>query len=334
MQYKEGKVSVVGDIHLSLRSGLAGQNDWERDRFIELFNHVALNDSAIVVLNGDIFDKAKVTYEEVGLFFEGIQILNDADKDVYVTDGNHEELSKDKTTFDYLPHSGFIRVKTGAISFEGVDLWLVGHPYISYIEKDLLPISYDRKNVLLSHYRSDIGYAPSEIDNELVSDRFNDAVLSDIHYRLTPAHNIQYTSSPYGIHFTPDKDYGYCTIDIKNGDYKIDFIKLNLPSKVKLTVKQSDLKETLKTLDIANKYNIEITGVSSSESLVDLADNQDVITKFKFSDLEDDIMEVVTDDLREAGNVSVSDIIMVALDDVELTIEELDKAKKFLKEVL
>ena len=334
MELNNTKISNVGDIHLNLRSTSVEQNSWERTRFLLLINVLATNDSGIILLNGDTFDKAKATYEEIGLFYEGIEILESHGKIIYVTDGNHEEISDGVTTFDYLPHKGYSRIKVDSLSFDGVDVWIVGHPYINMIDKGLLPISYDKKNILISHYRSDIGYADAEIDNEKVSSTFDDTILSDIHYRLSPAHNIQYTSSPYGIHFTPDKDYGYCTLEIADGDYKIEFIKLDLPSKVKVVIKQKDLTDTLPTLDTANRYNLEVVGISNSENLMSISEKQDFITKFNFTDIEDSIMEVITDDLKEAGDVSVSEIIMIALDDVELSDSELVKAKKILQEVL
>ena len=326
------KVSIVGDIHLNMRSNSLEHSEWERERFLELFTTIADNDSNILILNGDIFDKAKPTFQEIGVFYEALEML--PDMDVYVLDGNHEELSDTSTTFDYLPTAGFSRLKVADLTFNGVTLWCVGHPHIDNISKDLLPISYDTKNILISHYRSDIGYAKEEVDNDLVSRRFDDAVLSDIHYRLTPADNIQYTSSPYGIHFNPDKDYGYCTILIEpSSTYEIDFIKLSLPSKVKVTCTVQELSDTLSTLDKSNKYNVEVSGASTSEALLEL-EKYSNITKFSFSEVVQEDTVSITDELKEAGDVSVTDIIMVALDDVELSSEDLKLAKAILTEVL
>lgn len=325
------KISISGDIHLNLRSANESYIDWERDRFIALFNTLASDDSDTVVLSGDIFDKAKPTFQEIGLLYEGIELLSD--KVVYIIDGNHEELSDTTTTFDYLPQAGYTRIKADVLTFDSTYIWLVGHPHIDLITKDLLPIMYDKKNILISHYRSDIGYAKEEVDNELVSRRFDDTILSDIHYRLTPADNIQYTSSPYGIHFTPDKDYGYCTLEISNDGYNIEFVKLSLPSKIKITTTVADLPDTLQQLDPTNLYNLEISGSSTSETLMLIGDTP-CVSKFIFSELVVDDMEEIADDLKAAGDNSISEIIMVALDDVELSEEELLRAEQILKEVL
>ena len=331
LKHKNCKVSISGDLHLNLRAVGVGAADWERDRFIALFEELAGNDSDIIILNGDIFDKAKPTFLEIGLFYEVLNLLNK--KTVYVIDGNHEELSATQTVFDYLPEAGFNRIKVGSLDFDKVSLWLVGHPHISNIEKDLLPITFDKKNILISHYRSDIGYADAEIDNELVSNRFDDTILSDIHYRLFPAHNIQYTSSPYGIHYTPDKDYGYCVIDITNAGYEIEFIKLALPSKVKLTTTLENLEDTLTQLDKANKYNLEISGASTTENLAHIGKYPSVNT-FSFSEEVQEDYQDIANDLKTSSDDSISDIIMLALEDVELNTDELTRAKKILAEVL
>lgn len=332
LNFNLSKITVSGDIHLNMRSNISENNAWERERFLLLFTEFAGNDSNIIILNGDIFDKAKPTFLEIGVFYEGIQKLKD--KTVYIVEGNHEELSTKSTTFDFLPEAGFSRIKADCLSFPHVYLWLVGHPYISNIEKDLLPIMYDKKNILISHYRSDIGYAKEEVDNSIVSSRFDDAVLSDIHYRLFPADNIQYTSSPYGIHFTPDKDYGYCTIDATKPNYKIDFIKLDLPCKVKLTVKADTLKDTVKQLDKANRYNLEVLGEATTDNLSQISDRSEV-SKFTFSGLGgEESVKDITDDMKVLANSTLEDIIMQSIADVDFTEKQFSRAKTILSEVL
>ncbi len=330
--YEEVNVTISGDIHLNLRSNDSEVILFEYDRFLKLFKEFSENDSDIIILNGDIFDKAKPSFKEIGLFYEGLELLKN--KTVFVVEGNHEELSKTQTTFDYLPEVNFRRIKADVLTFNSTYLWLVGHPHIDNIKKDLLPIMYDKKNILISHYRSDIGYADAEVDNEMVSNRFDDAILSDIHYRLSPADNIQYTSSPYGIHFTPDKDYGYCTVSISKKGYNIEFKKLLLPSKAKVTTTTEDLKETLKQLEKSFLYNIEVSGKSSSEHLDELNKYSNVV-KFSFSEQEgQEEFEDITDELKASSEASVIDIIITALDDGVLEEDEMERARKVLSEVL
>jgi len=325
-------LSIVGDIHLNLRT--KEYEEWERDRFLQLFHTLAADDSDIVILNGDTFDKALATLQEIGVFYEGINILTTAGKEVYITDGNHEELDKDTTTFSLLPHDGYTHIKADYLESNSTYIWLVGHPYIQSITDDYFPIMTDKKNILVSHYRSDIGVADEEIDNNLVSDRFDDTILSDIHYKLVPADNIRYTSSPYGIHFTPAKTYGYCMVRLNPEGYEVEDITLNLPSKEKVICKDDTLKDTLAALDEANVYKIEIIGDSNSEALLAIQDASNV-SKFSFTETtkSTDVDDVADELLIEMQN-SVEDIIIVALADLELTDDEVERAKKIIQEEL
>lgn len=325
-------LSIVGDIHLNLRDKrLEG---WERNRFIQLFKTLAEDDSNIVVLNGDIFDKAIVTLFEVAVFFEGIKLLTDAGKEVYVIDGNHEEIDDKRTTFDLLPHEGFTRFKADCIEFDSLYLWLVGHPHIATLDSPNFPIAKDKPNILLSHYRSDIGVAHEEVNNGVVSGRFTESILSDIHYKLEPAENIRYTSSPYGVTYTKDKFYGYTKLYINKKDFEIKDVQLHLPSKVKISVRAGDIVETFGTLDDDNMYKVEIVGQSSSEILQKIQEHSN-ITSFYFTENHDDEMIAdITDELRVELHNSLQEIILVALDDLELTQEERDRAAKVLQEEL
>ena len=325
-------ISIIGDIHLNLRT--KEYEAWERARFLALFTTVAEDASTIVFLNGDTFDKAQATLQEIGLLYEGINILRGAGKEVYITDGNHEEIDRETTTFDLLPHDGYTRIKVNCFEAASTYVWLVGHPHINFITAEHFPIMTDKKNVLVSHYRSDIGVAAEEIDNSLVSTRFDDTILSDIHYRLVPADNIRYTSSPYGIHFSPAKDYGYCMLHITDEGYEIEDITLNLPSKEKVICKEAELQDTLDSLDDANIHKLEIIGDSSSESLLALRASPSV-SKFSFTETtkSSDVGDI-TDELLVTMHNSVEEVIVVALSDLELTDEEMERAKKIIQEEL
>jgi len=326
------KISIAGDIHLNLRDkDLA---EWERERFLLLFEELANDGSNIIILSGDIFDKAVATLYEIAVFYEGIEILKGAGKQVFVIDGNHEELSATQTTFDLLPHEAYTRIKSDCIEFNSIYLWLVGHPHIKSLEGSSFPIAKDKPNILISHYRSDIGFVGEEISNELISSMFTETILSDIHYKLTPAENIRYTSSPYGISYTPNKTYGYCQIHINENGFVVNDVELDLPSKIKLVVKKDELQDTVDSLDKKNRYKIEIIGNSDSETLQTLQDVS-CVTKFSFSEnFDDEMVDDITDELLVEMHNSLQDVIMVALGDLELTDEEKELARKVLQEEL
>lgn len=329
---KHTKMSIGGDFHLNLRD--SSLEDWERDRFLSIFDEFANNDSTLIVLNGDIFDKAKPTLQEIGVFYEGLDILAKSGKDVLLIEGNHEELGGTNTTYDHLPHTNFTRIKVDYLETSNFYIWMVGHPYISSITDGTLPIMHDKDNLLISHYRSDIGVAKEEIDNSIVSDMFVDTILSDVHYRLHPTDNIQYTSSPYNIHYTPQHDTGYITIEFKDDSYSILFHKLSLPSKYKVATKLEKLEDTLKQLVPIHRYNLEVVGTSSSEALQLISDYPNVV-KFSFTERDDAAMlDDLTDKLEEMSNTSLEEMIMTSLETFELTEKERELARTFITEEL
>jgi DNA repair exonuclease SbcCD nuclease subunit len=324
-------ISIGGDFHLNLRD--KNTASWERGRYLALMETFAADASDIVIFSGDVFDKANATLEEISVFFEGIDIIKAAGKEIYIIEGNHEEISDKLTTFDMLPQAGFTKISAHSLTFEGVNLWLVGHPKINIITSSALPLDKTKKNILISHYRSDIGFAQEEVSNAIVSEKFDDTILSDIHYRLQPAPNIRYTSSPYGIHYTPEKEYGYCMLELSDGDYKITDVNLTLPSKIKITCTKKELPSVLEQLDPQNMYKLDITGEVDAEALKSLKDTS-CVSKFMFNDASNDNVEDVADELLVTMHKSLSEVIVVALGDLELTDEELELAKKILKEEL
>ena len=319
-------VSVSGDIHINLRD--VDTKLWEVGRVLQLFTTLANDSSNIVILSGDIFDKANATLEEIGLFYEGLELLQD--KRVYIIEGNHEELSEYETTFKFLPSGKYTLVQSDYLVHPTSYIWLVGHPHIHPLVKDNFPIMKDKKNILISHYRSDIGFAKEEISNEIISDKFTNTILSDIHYRLYPAENIRYTSSPYGIHFSPKKEYGYTQIYFSKNGFEIKDITLDLPSKIKVTTSSDKLEDTLKSLSDKHLYKLEITGEVSSLMLGMLAEAPNVY-KFSFEELEDTVEDIAEELLVSMGN-SVEDLLVVALGDLSLSEEELNRAKAIIKE--
>ncbi len=321
------KIAVVGDIHLSLRGK---DNQWELDRFESLFDILAAEDVNRVLINGDIFDKSVPTLMEIAAFYDAVNKIKTSGKECFVIDGNHEELSSKKTTFDFLPHTNFTHLKLFSEIISGVEVWYVGHPYIQALNNG--SVTPQKPSILFSHYRSDIGFAKEEVSNSKVSSMFSHSVLSDIHYRLSPAENIEYTSSPYGIHFSPEKEYGYVVVDINDGDYSIEFKQLHLPSKIKLQVEAKDLETAVQLLDDTNKYNIEVLGEENSD-FIKLLKNKECVEKFSFISEEEDIEDIKDDIILSTVN-SVTGIIEISLEDLELTDEEKNAAKRLLREVI
>ena len=275
------RLIIVGDIHLRLRGNISS---WLRDRFILLAKELAEKEADIIVLNGDIFDKAQINFEEMSAFYTFINIIHNSGKEVIVISGNHEELTTKSTTFDFIPQHNFTYYKKKVITIENVDLLFVGHPYISDIfsEASVLTSKY---KVLISHYRSKLRFAEEEVDNEAVSNLFNNTILSDIHYPYNPLPNISYTSSPYSTAFVKDVAYGYMQLDISLGAYKIKFLPLDLPCLKLIEVSVYDCEALLNKLSTKHLYKIRIFG-KENFNLVSMMEKNDKIVQFEFIEKE------------------------------------------------
>ena len=323
------KVSVCGDIHINLRA--VDLIAWETDRVLQLFTLLANNDSDVIILSGDVFDKPIATLAEVGLFFEGVALLREQGKEVYVIDGNHEVIDDIHTTFHYLPKYWFTHVTSGFFETSHTYLWLVGHPLIGSLTKPNFPIITDKKNILISHYRSDLGFVEAEVDNDIISDVFDDTVLSDIHYKFSPKENIRYTSSPYSIHYVPTKEYGYTTITFSSEGYTIEDKKLDLPSKIKLSCTLETLNKTLEEVDTKHLYKVEVRGEATTEALALLGKYHN-IKSFSFSSPYIEVEDLV-DDISTYEEGSLKDLVRTVLP-TDLSEGELHRVHEIIEEEL
>jgi DNA repair exonuclease SbcCD nuclease subunit len=295
-------------------------------------------------LNGDIFDKVKpASYEEIAAFFEFVDKISPG-VDVYVIAGNHEEIKGTTTIFDYLPEHSYRYLKTFTLEFmDSVRLHCVGHPYLETIMGGLL-VDEDKYNILISHYRSDIGVAVEEVDNDYVSEHFDYAVLSDIHLKYCPKKNICYTSSPYGVHYDrPGVYYGYFTIDIpQRGNAELQWVPLDLPTKVRLDYagreNKKDFEDWLDSVvEPQNLYKVVVPFPSSAEFMEVVGKYKNIkVVKFleEFSEEDTDFSEII-DELQEANNANLVDTIhRLVKDTSELPEKTLDVGYQTLKSLV
>jgi DNA repair exonuclease SbcCD nuclease subunit len=324
------KISVVGDIHLNLHQSFE-LNSWETSRFLELFNILAKDDSQIIVLNGDIFDRSKVTYEEISVFYQALKKIQH--KRIFVIAGNHEEFSSSSTIFDFLPEVGmFTYVKHGILQFRDYSIRLVGHPYLKEICNATTKTDY-----LFSHYRSKIQFADEEVDNDCVSNTYRFVILSDIHYPYNPCDNIIYTSSPYSIHFEDtETTYGYLTFEY-DGEHKVEFKQLDLPSKKKVIFDTADSDEVIpavKKLDSKHRYNVVVQGYRN-KTLEKLLSTYNHVAKISFVDSLEEIENAEDDTIIQSivdGAVKdIFELIESLMDDKYKTKKHIEAGRSLLK---
>jgi len=340
----DADIFICGDIHINLRKYV----EFEKNRVRELGRalQAAIRSSEnypMVILSGDIFDRAKPTYEEVALFYELLGYLEDAGK-VFVIAGNHEELGGSKTIFDYLPNYKFTYVKDGTITFNNVHLYLLGHPFIDQLENPAFPY-FEENNILISHYRSDIGVAPSEVDNDLVSEKFDLVILSDIHYDFQPYENIVYTSSPYSINFSEKGPiYGFIKLKIHGDTFEYERVGLDLPSKY-IIREDSTYIETEDFFrfiinDPKSLYRVKIpyTKLPNTKFYTQLSGMENVSIVLAEEGTEDEAemnYSDIVDSIQEKTNETLVDVIDRALKSgSDLPEEVLKEGKEFLKSLV
>jgi hypothetical protein len=264
-----------------------------------------------IVLTGDVFDLPHITLDELHTFYEGIAILTAAGKTVYIIGGNHENLNTKLTTFDKIPHLGFTYIKSGKIfSSAYCDVHCVEHLGIHKIPD--LVLDTKKTNVLLSHFRSGVGMIKEETNVQAISEKFDCVIASDIHYNYQPYPNIYYTSTPYGIHYTPKTFYGFIELSINKGDVSVDYVAVDLPSKYKITAKPSTVGALVKQVVKENDYvRVHVEGTPDELSELPELTSKFVSYNKVATEVDDSVLAGMVDDLSTAGTFDVFDTVKV-----------------------
>ena len=247
------KISVVSDVHLKLRRNA----EFELNRFELLITHIQESNADIIIFNGDLLDVARPTLEEIRALNIAMDKLHE--KAVYIVGGNHEAVTKDTDTYDYIHLNGKY------FNVEPIHKFNIGGTQIALCAwKNIHKLHLvDDCHILITHYRSKMeGLYDEEIDTSKFIDNYDLVLLGDIHSRYSPAPNVFYTGSPYPIHHITDSrvPYGYVSLDIDDdtGEYSWAYVDLDLPKKIKLEVAAKELDEVILNGD--HMYKIVIKG--------------------------------------------------------------------------
>ena len=224
------KIVVTGDIHINTNRF----PDFEHKRLKYLQDNINKLKPDLVVLNGDILDKAKPTLLDLRLFYK---FTSGIKSNVILISGNHEELSIRETCYDFIPEINYTYVPIGTFKFNDYKLLFVSHRLIKDIQKL-------KGDILFTHYRSAINlHTTDEYNNTLVSKKFKYTFLSDIHQKIEPYYNVRYTSSPNSLKFHQEVDqYGFYVITLDD-NIGIKYHKLNEYGKQRLIVSKDNIED-------------------------------------------------------------------------------------------
>jgi hypothetical protein len=287
---------------------------WASNRFLRLFTLLSECTASHIILGGDIFDMAKVSLEELKVFYEGVKILTDAEKVVWVISGNHENLSDSKTVFDFIPAVGFTYFEDSVLQIPGYDLYFVSHLKCKTIASKKKDISSQRQSVLFSHFRANFGtFIKGEIDVGEVSKIFNHCFVGDIHHTHTPFPNVTYPSSPYSVHFDLPRDFGYFLINLDK-EFSYTWERLDLPCKVLHKTTTEEVLAGL-SLDSQHIYKVVVQSSPSTEVSSKLMKNP-LVDNFEFKPVEITSTEEFDDlvlDLHSHKKEQVVDTLLLLL---------------------
>jgi len=297
-------IVFVSDIHLNLRKNY----DFELNRFMLLADELAKQKANLLVLGGDIFDKAYPNLDEIYAFYEFISKVKDSYQKILIISGNHEDLNKNETCFHKLPMLDYQYIeftKDGAFQADGVMLYFVSHHKI----KEILDIEVSKyTNLLFSHIRANIGVVKAEAPLSKISKHFDKVILGDIHIPYQPYKNIEYCGSPYTIQYEAPRETGYFYIELEKGNVNVEFKSLkHLPQKIRYDLSVKEYEELLPYLDKNNLYKIVLH--DNVQSLADLKIPKNVSIVFN-STIDNEEIEEQLVEIKRVGCIDVIDTLI------------------------
>jgi len=317
------KILFVSDIHLNLRKN----KEWEYNRFMLLGDLLLEQNGEILILGGDIFDKANPTLDELAAFYEFIAKLKDKFT-IYIISGNHEDLSSRETTFHKLPELNYIYYEftEKPIKIENWYFYFVSHHRINEIKK----VYPKERSVLFSHIRASIGIVKEEIPLRKYTKDFDYVFLGDIHipYQFN---NICYCGSPYTIVYEPKRNTKILLITINKKELNWEYIDTSyLPQKVLLQTDVKNYNKLLQTLSPINLYKIRVN--TNTQSVLNLENRKNVQLEI-LQNIDENVLQEQVELLQKEGQIDVYNTLFELLKTNDLSEEHYDKAYQLLLEI-
>jgi predicted phosphodiesterase len=241
-------IALVADIHIDTSEGTI----FETTRVLELARAIKDTGASKVWLLGDILNKSKPTHYDIitlGRFLDELNVL-----DVAYIDGNHERVRDGKYILDDIMQMFKISKLPNEFKLGNFKIIAIGHSELYKLEH------IESADLLLSHFRwSHPLYGKGEVKHEqLLRSKCENIILGDIHNFYKPHPNVTYISQPYASKYQTTQENGFILLDIKDAELAFKRVVTNLPTKIKLVVPLSKLIQILETLDLANKYVIDV----------------------------------------------------------------------------
>lgn len=234
-------ILFVADEHvLFRRKGVPAE--FEKARYSQLFDYLlnlSTHPNCVAVCHGgDCFDRAP-TIQETALV---VRYLNAVVKPTYVIPGNHEQLKKDTTFLSELSNmvsNPLVTIISDYATYNIADRAIDFIPFNRLKQFEKEGNSALNSELLITHVR---GCIPPHVTPEVdlsIFDRWKLVLAGDLHSHSNSQRNIVYAGSPLTTSFYRTKPKkGILKVDLDT--LGIEFIDLNLPALIKLTVESKD----------------------------------------------------------------------------------------------
>lgn len=231
----------VADEHvLFRRKGVP--TEFEKSRYSQLFDHLlnlSTNPNCVAVCHGgDCFDRSP-TLQETALV---VRYLNAVIKPTYVIPGNHEQIKKDTTFLSELSNmvsNPLVTIISDYATYNIANIAIDFIPFNRLKQFEKEGNTELNSKLLITHVR---GCIPPHVTPEVdlnIFNRWKLVLAGDLHSHSNSQRNIVYPGSPLTTSFYRNKPKkGILKVDLTT--LSVDFIDLNLPALLKLTVESKD----------------------------------------------------------------------------------------------
>ena len=313
------KILFTADLHIKVGQKNVPR-DWQKARFLSFFDKFCeqAKDADLVIIGGDIFDKAP-NLEELNLYFNLVTRLPTK---TYIYDGNHEATRKGSTFFEVLKGvterlNNNITVVLGAqqIEEQGEKIDFLPYTELYKLKTDAF-LELD-SSLLCTHVRADIPpHVTAEVDLNLFN-RWKTVLAGDLHSYTNSQRNILYPGSPLTTSFhRKEVKTGVILFDTKNHSH--EWLPLNLPQLLRKTVQ--DPADAVPTEFHHTIYEIE----GSSLELADVDTKNDLIDKKLVTREYTATLDLGNKTIREEAIIYLEEILAMSGAEITNIMREFD----------
>lgn len=337
------KILHLSDLHLGKRINEFSMIEDQEYILTKIINIIDEQELDVIVIAGDVYDKAVPSAEAVELFDDFLVRLSKRNLKVFIISGNHDSAERiafggrlmDKSGVYMSPvYNGHVEPIALTDSFGEVNFYLL--PFIKpanvrrfYPDDEIVTytdaikisienmnIDKSKRNILVTHQfvtgasrteSEDISVGGTDNVDASVFDGFDYVALGHIHRaQKCVSEYIRYSGTPLKYSFSEAKDEKTVTIiDIKEkGSIELTFLPL-IPKRDLVEIKGNYNDLTLKSFYEGTSYSEDYVHIT----LTDEEDIPDVLTKLRV--IYKNIMKLDYDNLRTRHSADINGAVNV-----------------------